>query len=195
MSSAENLCKQIGTRSDPTKRLAWSGSNPFDTQMVFLKDFFEKVDFEINQHHGKFSGGKELILLAVFCLPNIVSSLRKYTGGAELYAHAFMRTHVYAPDFFCGSLFYLCLSLAYYLVCVLQPCVHLLGKGWPLGASVYDTFLCFCLFPTRCPGSGVVLDFIIYLQRKAPDKPLFLLKNTKSCITLLGSNLPGLNQY
>ena len=39
--------------------------------MIFLKDFFEKVDFEINQHHGKFSGGKELILLAVFCLPKI----------------------------------------------------------------------------------------------------------------------------
>ena len=97
--------------------------------MVFLKDFFEKVDFEINQHHGEFSGGKELILLAVFCLPKIkVSSLRIYTGGAELYAHAFMRTHRYAPDF-CGSLFYLCLSLAYYLVCVLQPCVHLPGKG------------------------------------------------------------------
>ena len=100
--------------------------------MVFLKDFLEKVDFEINQHHGKFSGGKELILLAVFCLPKIkvsIYSLRNYTGGVELYAHAFMRTHRYAPDFFCGSLFYLCMSLAYYLVCVLQPCVHMLGKG------------------------------------------------------------------
>ena len=79
--------------------------------MVFLKDFFEKVDFEINQHHGKFSGGEELILLAVFCLPKIkVSSLRNYTGGAELYAHAFMRTHRYAPDSF-EDLFFICVCL------------------------------------------------------------------------------------
>ena len=61
--------------------------------------------------------------------PYLHLALRNYTGGAELYAHAFMRTHKYTPDFFCGSLFYLCLCLAYYLVCVLQPCVHLVGKG------------------------------------------------------------------
>ena len=35
MSSVHNLCKQIG----PTKRL-------FDTQMVFLKELFEKNYFE-----------------------------------------------------------------------------------------------------------------------------------------------------
>ena len=80
-----------------------------------------------------------------------------------------MHTRRYATDFFCGSLFYLCPSLALHLVCVLQPCVHLLGKGQPLGASVCVIFMCFCHFPIRCPGSGVVLDFIIYLQRKTPD--------------------------
>ena len=48
--------------------------------------------------------------------PYLHLALRNYTGCAELYAHGFMRTHKYAPDFFCGSLFYLCLSLAYYLV-------------------------------------------------------------------------------
>ena len=74
--------------------------------MVFLKYFFEKVDFEINRQHGKFSGGKELILLEVFCLPKIkVSSLRNFTGGAELYAHVFMRTRGYAPDLFVDLLF------------------------------------------------------------------------------------------
>ena len=36
--SADNLCKQFGPRSGPTKLL--------DTLMVFLKDFFEKVDFK-----------------------------------------------------------------------------------------------------------------------------------------------------
>ena len=43
--------------------------------------------------------------------------------------------------------------------CSLQPCGHLLGRGWPLGSLVCDVLLYFCHFPMRCPGSGVVLDF------------------------------------
>ena len=47
-----------------TKCWALSGSNLFDTQMVFLKEFFEKVDFEKNQQmtkeHKNFPGGNEL---------------------------------------------------------------------------------------------------------------------------------------
>ena len=34
-----------------------------------------------------------------------------------------------------------------FLVCSLQPCGHLLGKGWPLGYLVCDVFLCFVTFP------------------------------------------------
>ena len=59
--------------------------------------------------------------------------------------------------FFCGYFCYLCLTLPYYDVCFLQPCGHLLGKGWPLYFLVCDVYLCFCLFPICCPGSGVVL--------------------------------------
>ena len=59
-----HICKQIGPRSGPTKRRAGSGSNMFDTQMVFLKDFFEKVDFEKNQQttkkHKKFPRGQRV---------------------------------------------------------------------------------------------------------------------------------------
>ena len=47
--SADNLCKQFEPRSDPTKFWARSGSKLFVTLMVFLKEFFEKVDFEKNQ--------------------------------------------------------------------------------------------------------------------------------------------------
>ena len=54
MSSADDFCKQFE-------------SNLFDTQMVFLKEFFEKVDFEKNQQTTKnmkiFPGGKELTFL------------------------------------------------------------------------------------------------------------------------------------
>ena len=51
-----------------------------------------------------------------------------------------------------------CLSC--FLVCSLQPCGHLLGKGWPRGSLICDVLLCFCHFPMWCPGSGVVLDCI-----------------------------------
>ena len=48
MTSADNLCKQLGPRSGPKCR-AISESKLFGTPMVFLKEFFEKVDFEKNQ--------------------------------------------------------------------------------------------------------------------------------------------------
>ena len=67
MLSAHNLCKQTGPRSGPTIYHAWSRSNMFDTLIVFLNEFFEKVDFEKNQQmtknlekHEKFPRGKEL---------------------------------------------------------------------------------------------------------------------------------------
>ena len=41
-----DLYEQFGPRSGPTKRRAWSGSKLFDSLMVFLKEFFEKDDFE-----------------------------------------------------------------------------------------------------------------------------------------------------
>ena len=46
--SADNLCRLFGPRSGPTKCRAKSGSKLFDTLSVFLKEFFEKVDFEKN---------------------------------------------------------------------------------------------------------------------------------------------------
>ena len=46
MLSADNFCKQVGPRSAPTQYQDWSRSDLFDTQMVFLKEFLEKVDFE-----------------------------------------------------------------------------------------------------------------------------------------------------
>ena len=44
LSSANNLCKQFGPRS---------GSILFDTLMVFMKEFFKKVDFEKNHKKTK----------------------------------------------------------------------------------------------------------------------------------------------
>ena len=62
VSSADNLCKQFGPRSGGTKCWAWSGSNLLDTEMVFLKEFFEKFEFEKNQltaeKHEKFPSGQ-----------------------------------------------------------------------------------------------------------------------------------------
>ena len=47
--SADNLCKHFGPRSRPIKCQSLSGSKLFDTLIVFLKFFFEKIDFEKSQ--------------------------------------------------------------------------------------------------------------------------------------------------
>ena len=46
VTSANNLCKQFRPRSGQTKRRARSESKLFDTLMIFLKEFFKKLDFE-----------------------------------------------------------------------------------------------------------------------------------------------------
>ena len=51
VSYADNFCKQFGTKSDPTKCRAWSGPKLFDILMVFLKEFFQKVDFGEKKNH------------------------------------------------------------------------------------------------------------------------------------------------
>ena len=55
-------------------------------------------------------------------------------------------------------IYVLCISC--FLVCSLQPCGHLPGKGWPLISFVCNVFLWFCHVPMWCPGPGVVLDCI-----------------------------------
>ena len=58
--------------------------------------------------------------------------------------------------FFCGSfmLFLSCVCYAFALVCLLMPCGHLLGKGWPLGSRLWCLIMCLSLshvvFWVRC---------------------------------------------
>ena len=40
------LLQSVWTQSDPTKCRIWSGSKLVDTLIVFLKEFFEKDNFE-----------------------------------------------------------------------------------------------------------------------------------------------------
>ena len=64
----------------------------------FSKKLILKKISTRTKKHENFAGAKALILLVVFVLPKIQSiiSLRNYTCGAELYAHAFLRTRRYA---------------------------------------------------------------------------------------------------
>ena len=63
--------------------------------------------------------------------------------------------------FFYGSfLLFMFRVLSCFLVCSLQPCGHLLGKGLPLSSLVFDVFLCFCHLSMWCPGSSVELGCI-----------------------------------
>ena len=74
LSSANNLCKQIGPRPGPTKHQAWSVSDLFDAQMVLRKEFFEKAVYEKNQQttkkHEKHPKGKMLNNLKIYVLSN-----------------------------------------------------------------------------------------------------------------------------
>ena len=56
VSNADNLCKQFGPRPGPTKCRAWSGFKLLDTLMIFLKEFFENINFEKNQQNDEKSG-------------------------------------------------------------------------------------------------------------------------------------------
>ena len=44
--SVDNLSKQFVPRSALTECQSWSGFRPFDILMMFLKEFFENVNFE-----------------------------------------------------------------------------------------------------------------------------------------------------
>ena len=63
---ADNICKQLGTRSGLTKCQSWSWSKQFGTLVVFLKEFFKKKiilkkkSADDNKSMEKFSACKEL---------------------------------------------------------------------------------------------------------------------------------------
>ena len=60
-------------------------------------------------------------------------------------------------DYLC--FFLSCVCYAFVRVCLFVPCGHLLGKGWPLGSSLWCLNVSLSLSHWY-PGSGVVLDCI-----------------------------------
>ena len=71
-----------------------------------------------------------------------------------------------------------CLYLPCFLVCSLQPCGHLLGKGKPLGSLVCDVLLYFVTFP--CGVLGLVWHLIVSI----PDLCLLTYFVMLSCMFL-----------
>ena len=53
----------------------------------------------------------------------------------------------------------MCVCYAFVCVCLLLPCGHLLGKGWPLGSHLWCSVVSL-LLSHWYPGSGVALDCI-----------------------------------
>ena len=49
LSSADNLCKQFGSRSEPTECQSWSASKPLDTPKVFMKEFLKEMFLKKSQ--------------------------------------------------------------------------------------------------------------------------------------------------
>ena len=62
MLSADKLCEQIGPRWCSKEHRAWSGSNLFDTQMVFLKKLIWKNQQTRNKTMKNCQGCKELTI-------------------------------------------------------------------------------------------------------------------------------------
>ena len=67
MSSTDNLCKQFGSRSGPTKCRALSGSKLFDALMVVLKEIIE------NDNYEKTADGKKIMKKFPWCLVLIIA--------------------------------------------------------------------------------------------------------------------------
>ena len=83
--------------------------------------------------------------------------------------------------FFCGSfmIFLSCFCYTLMLVCLLMPCGHLLGKGWPLGSRLWCLIVTLSLshwyprpgvvqivsIPGRCP-----LSYFVSVKRKNVHK-------------------------
>ena len=75
-----------------------------------------------------------------------------------------------------------CVCYAFVQVCLFVPCGHLLGKGWPLGSSLWCLILSLSLSHWY-PGSGVVLDCI---DSKSLHSYLLLLNNNVDSHKMLG---------
>ena len=83
MLSADNFCKQFGPRSGLTGHQASSGSKLFDTQILFMKYFFVKIDFEKNQQTTK-KREKELTRVKTFLAKITVKLQGKKTHIEDL---------------------------------------------------------------------------------------------------------------
>ena len=90
--------------------------------------------------------------------------------------------------FFCGSfiLFLSCICYVFVCLCLLMPCGHLLGKGWPLGSRLWCLIECevvtFPLVSLVMCGAGLYwfLIFALFLTFKT-DNGLMQVKSIAEC--------------
>ena len=73
-------------------------------------------------------------------------------------------------------------------VCSLQPCAHLLGKGWSFGSVVCCIFLCFATFPYGVP-LDCIDSFLIFAFT------FTLIHSVKHNVKKLSSLIQRRNQY
>ena len=77
-------------------------------------------------------------LQRVYCITaashNLVELWQQFEPSSKIFLLTIPRR-----CFFCGlfMLFYVLFSYAFMNVCLLMPCGHLLGKGWPLGFRLW----------------------------------------------------------
>ena len=130
--------------------------------MIYIKKALLRDNMQSNQAHDiHYMLSNQVLDVYYNCSNNILTSRSKAVLLLVI------------PFAMCVS----CLSLSYCLVCFIQPCSHLLGKGWPRGYLVYDILLCFCHFKNGILGQVwylivTILIFVFFLSSIKDNIPL-----------------------
>ena len=107
--------------------------------------------------YGSFMQTKHLcVLIHIWTKCEVGVPLNRFKPSSKIFLLTVPRRY-----FFCGSfmLFLSCVCCAFLRVCLLLPCGHLLGKGWPLGSRLWCLIVS-VLLSHWYPESGMVLDCI-----------------------------------
>ena len=99
VSSADNLCKQFGSKSGPTICRVWSGSQLFDTLIMFLKEFFKKVNIRQQKSVKNYAVNwqrvnNEVIVLSGNWLTKVPNCMLIYTAHLSLAYNKNRLSHV-----------------------------------------------------------------------------------------------------
>ena len=112
-----------------------------------VKVIWNRINYTLNLSRGSFMQTKHLFVLIHIRIKGEVVTVK--------HVQALQSSKAVLCLWIICVIYVSRLSLLYCLVCSLQPCDHLLGKGCPLCSLVCDVFLCFVTNPYGVSGQGI----------------------------------------